>query len=728
MPREPKDAPERRQATVRTVTWRGHLKHLRFGHRSSPLVVPRSACVSKGDPIVFSGPQVSVACKNGSAKIAPAYVALERLEIGNLSLEFVIKEITETDEWTAYESLAAYHYRSHSLHGRTAKLIVLNFAPFYPSVVGYVELATPFYMNKPRSLILDAPFRSRSVSWKNWDIPTMRKYIHVIVRIARCVIYPEFRGIGLGTLLLKHAGRFARERWQVSRLKPCFLEISADMLKYVPFANAAGMHFVGETEGNLNRVAKDMHYLMKNRRRVKKGEIVREDSCGIVDQQVARMEHTARLMKEQKWTLHELRQRLSRLSTTTVLRDYDLFHGIISLPKPTYVMGLTPSAESFLEKRLVECSPERSRGELWCKLERVKGTLRLENVSLSYRSGVRRTKQTHAVQQAFGISPDEIVHKVIDRLSLKVSPGEVVLVAGSSGSGKSTLMRLLEQRESPGLEGDVHWPDTYRPTTFEPFRSSKALIEILGVTDVGVALHLLGVVGLSDAFVYLKRYRELSNGQQYRAMLARAISDGNNVWLADEFCANLDPLTANIVADRIQRVTREMGAMLVVASSQPATFAAALRPDKVVQLSTSWEHRVLNGDEFLRACSTRALFSPPILRISREYLPVVRSGAKTTTVRRGRRRVQPGFLLLQGGDQLEPVQVIGTQFKQVRTLSEDDAKSDGFMTLRDLKRALRRHYPGIAETSWVTVVRFRQSCSTMGHACGGRANGVDNDR
>jgi ABC-type ATPase with predicted acetyltransferase domain len=50
-------------------------------------------------------------------------------------------------------------------------------------------------------------------------------------------------------------------------------------------------------------------------------------------------------------------------------------------------------------------------------------------------------------------------------------------------------------------------------------RSSKALIELLGVSNVATALELLGIVGLSDAFVYLKRFRELSNGQQYRAML-----------------------------------------------------------------------------------------------------------------------------------------------------------------------------------------------------------------
>ncbi len=711
MPNRKQNRSDGSRDAVRTVTWRGHMKHLRFYDRADPLVVPRSACASKEDPIVFSEDGASVVCENGNATISPIYIAREGVDIGDMSLGFVIKEITESHEWAAYESLASYHYRSHVLHGRTAKLIVLNFAPFYPRVVGYVELATPFYMNKPRAKLLDAPFRSQGVAWERWDMPTTRKYIHTIVRIARCVIYPEFRGMGLGKLLVEHAAKFARERWQVAGFKPCFLEISADMLKYVPFAEAAGMRFVGETEGNLNRVAKDMLYLLKNKERVRNGDIVKEESCGIVDQQVARMEHAARLMKDQEWSLHELQQRLSRLSTAKVLRDYDLFHEIISLPKPTYIMGLTPAAEAFVERRLEELKPHSLHERSNRTIASVSGSLNLRNVSISYSSKVRRTQQTHAVQQAFGISPDELTHKIIDDLSVSIKPGEIILVTGSSGSGKTTLMGLLEKRKHPGLTGSAVWPSAYRPATFAPVRSSKALIELLDVNNVARALELLGVVGLSDAFVYLKRFSELSNGQQYRAMLARLISNGNNVWLADEFCSNLDPLTANIVADRLQRVTRKMGAVLIVASSHPGTFVAALRPDKVIQLSTSWEHRVLAGDEFVRACSTCATFSPPVLRIAPEYLCAVRSGRKTTTVRRGRRQFKTGFLLLQSGDQFEPVEVTGSVIKQVHRLTNDDAIQDGFPDLSQMRIALNKHYPGIGDTSFVTVVSFQSACA-----------------
>lgn len=78
---------------------------------------------------------------------------------------------------------------------------------------------------------------------------------------------------------------FARDHWQVARLKPKFIEISAGMLKFVPFSQHAG---------NLGRVVKDLRYLLANQDRVN-GDVVREEACGIVDQQVARMTKAAEL-------------------------------------------------------------------------------------------------------------------------------------------------------------------------------------------------------------------------------------------------------------------------------------------------------------------------------------------------------------------------------------------------------------------------------------------------
>ncbi|HEY9671438.1 MAG TPA: GNAT family N-acetyltransferase [Waterburya sp.] len=705
-----------KQQVVKAIKLHKPLKEVHLDDETTTLLLPRSAWVTEGDRVELTGDSAWVVCKNGHAQIFPSYAAREQLQVGGLNLEFLIKEITDLEELAAYQALTQFHYRSRTLYGRTAPLIIRNFHPIYPKVIGYIELTSSFYMNKVRSAILNAPFQANNISWEVWDKDTGRSYIHIIARIARCVVYPEFRGLGLGQLLLKHAAEFARERWQVAGLKPYFLEISADMLKFVPFAEKAGMVFIGETEGNLKRVAKDMAYLLRNRERVQAGEIVKkEDSLGIVDKQISRMKGAIRLMEQENWSAEELVARLEKLSSTSVLKNFNLFYDIVSLPKPTYLQGLIPEAENFLRDRVAKIAPKNGHISPPLRVEPLKEPVFLKKISLTYQSRVRRTQQTHAIQQAFGISPDDISHKVVRNLSLTLKAGEVVLLTGPSGCGKTTLLNLLSQTEHLGLEGEVLLPDNYLPGVFAPINSQKALIEVLSKRDIRAALHLMGLVGLSDAFIYLKRFEELSNGQRYRAMLVELITSGCNVWIADEFCANLDPVTANVVADRLQRIARQLQAALIVASSQPEIFAAALRPDQVVQLTTAWEHRVMPGTEFVRSFpSHHKTFVAPTLSIAAEYLPAIRSGRKCTTIRKGRLPISKGMLLLTARTaDFVAVNVTDVRVTSFKRLTEEDAKKDGFSSLAELHRALLKHYPKLNYTSLVTIVSFDTNCSLL---------------
>jgi len=126
------------------------------GHR---LRVPLSACVMKGDRVRLNCTSAWVLCQNGEARIARPYVAREVLEIGHMSLDLLVKEVTE-EEWLGCQALAHLHYRGKAPNGRTARFIVRSFHPLYPLVVGYIALATLFYMNKARAAILDAPFEA----------------------------------------------------------------------------------------------------------------------------------------------------------------------------------------------------------------------------------------------------------------------------------------------------------------------------------------------------------------------------------------------------------------------------------------------------------------------------------------------------------------------------------------------------------------------------------------
>jgi ABC-type ATPase with predicted acetyltransferase domain len=115
------------------------------------------------------------------------------------------------------------------------------------------------------------------------------------------------------------------------------------------------------------------------------------------------------------------------------------------------------------------------------------------------------------------------------------------------------------------------------------------------------ALFALNVSGLAEAHLYVKRFRELSNGQRYRAMVARLIASPADIWVADEFCATLDPITANIVARNLRRRSKERGATVILAAANWTEFIHELRPDLVVHLRAPWDYRVFSGKQFLRA-------------------------------------------------------------------------------------------------------------------------------
>jgi len=133
----------------------------------------------------------------------------------------------------------------------------------------------------------------------------------------------------------------------------------------------------------------------------------------------------------------------------------------------------------------------------------------------------------------------------------------------------------------------------------QPVRNKVPIIQLVGGNDTHRALNVLNIAGLTEAFLYFKRFDELSAGQRYRFMLARLIDSGANLWLADEFCSALDEITASIVAHNLQRHARRIGATVVVAAPHYETFIRSLRPDKVLKLTSAWEWKSYSGQQFI---------------------------------------------------------------------------------------------------------------------------------
>lgn len=702
-----------RELSVASVTWKGHLKRLRLEPETTWLDVPRSACLSKGDRVLQGGHKSWVPCDNGICQVLPSYASPVTLTLGGLRLDILIKEITDADEHASYEHLANLHYRGQTVHGRTARLVARTLDPLYPKVIGFIELATPFFMNKPRARILDAHFELDGVNWDCWDINTLRKNIHRIVRIARTVVSPEFRGFGIGGLLVEHGSDFARHRWQVAGQMPYFLEISADMLRFIPFVRQAGMRYVGETDGNLNRVAKDMSYLIGRFGDGKTDTAQFEKTSGILDQQVTRMKKSLLLMKEQNLNVKQLTKRLRRLSVQSVLKDFDLFRGIVSLPKPTFMMGLNEYSRKFVENRLATSGPKEPVYGTDIRITPLEGPIRLSGLTITYLSRVRRTFATHAIQQAFDISPTDIRTVAINNLNFDISPGDVILVEGPSGTGKTTLLESMVATVDSNkamVEGSIDLPRGFRPFVFQPIRSRKSLIELFSNRGIGEALHFLGLAGISEPFLYLKRFEELSKGQQYRAMLAQMLISKCNVWVADEFCSNLDEITANLVADNVQRMARRYGLTVIVATSNPKPFIHSLQPDHVIRLSSSAHSSVVTGREFIRALQIKSRRPSKLQRLNYDdgsFLFSLHDRSKQVAIYRGRKRFQRGLVLMSKGDDQEVVRITRCIQKSCGNLYGDDAVLDGFSDLLQFKRSLKEVKPDLKKNGYVTIVEFK---------------------
>ncbi|WP_274652047.1 ATP-binding cassette domain-containing protein [Paenibacillus humicola] len=164
---------------------------------------------------------------------------------------------------------------------------------------------------------------------------------------------------------------------------------------------------------------------------------------------------------------------------------------------------------------------------------------------------------------------------VLDRVSLRIRPGEFLAVAGRSGSGKSTLLRLiagLEKSEaeavffdgalSSGLRSDVRF--MFQEARLLPWKTVLDNVRI-GVPggDRGKALVALQFVGLDDRAGEWPAV--LSGGQRQRVALARAIAGSPRLLLLDEPLGALDALTRIEMQQLIERlwIERRFTAVLV---------------------------------------------------------------------------------------------------------------------------------------------------------------------
>src|SRR6476660_7013630 len=194
----------------------------------------------------------------------------------------------------------------------------------------------------------------------------------------------------------------------------------------------------------------------------------------------------------------------------------------------------------------------------------------------------------------------EIV-RAVDDADLVASGGEFIGLFGHSGSGKPTLLNLLGGIDVPTsgtvmvagvdigaatednrvrlrreLVGMVHQTDHL----IEEFTAAENVAlpsEARGVATrqaMHEAVELLGRVGLGSHAHRLPR--QLSGGQRQRVGIARAMTGGRSILLADEPTGSLDSTNTEAIFSLLRGLSDE-GHLVIVASHDPLCRQFATR-------------------------------------------------------------------------------------------------------------------------------------------------------
>ena len=205
----------------------------------------------------------------------------------------------------------------------------------------------------------------------------------------------------------------------------------------------------------------------------------------------------------------------------------------------------------------------------------------LRGVSKSYREGDR-------------------LHEVLRSVDAELGRGEITILLGRSGSGKSTLLNLLSGIDLPD-EGEVvvggetlNRMSESRRTLYRRERVGFVFQAFNLIPTLTVAENLLLPLELNRRRGHAARVEELlaavrladraasfpdrlSGGERQRVAIARALVHDPDLILADEPTGNLDIDTGIQVLELLDRLTRQAGKTMVMATHSRRVVGVADR-------------------------------------------------------------------------------------------------------------------------------------------------------
>ena len=198
-------------------------------------------------------------------------------------------------------------------------------------------------------------------------------------------------------------------------------------------------------------------------------------------------------------------------------------------------------------------------------------------------SFVSRDKFTDYIEEKFDLKvEDTCIVEVPNKIKLN-SLGEwnIGVICGASGSGKSTLLKKLGGGKIAEAKFDC----------------SKSMISNFDNLTPQEATLLLSSMGLASVPTWIRPYNVLSNGEKYRAELAKIVSEADDeIILVDEYTSVVDRNVAKSMSNALQKYIRKNNKRIILATCHYDIFEW-LQPDWIYDLNKGG---VLEKGDYLR--------------------------------------------------------------------------------------------------------------------------------
>jgi ABC-type ATPase with predicted acetyltransferase domain len=279
-------------------------------------------------------------------------------------------------------------------------------------------------------------------------------------------------------------------------------------------------------------------------------------------------------------------------------RYWAILRKLFRPPRPYFAKGLDEDAQKYLR---FAAQPLPSASRPFAIKNDTPVVLR--NLEIKASVSIPKSSYVKVIKDAFGLTGNNVVQRLMSISTFDANAGNVFLIAGASGAGKSIFLDFLGMDDYP-LPENLHVrrdkfsvPKTAR---LPEIASQLSVIDYLAPKyGLHLALRGLAMVGLSEAVPLIKPFWMLSKGQRYRAKMADLLLSNAGVWLLDEFGADLDPITAAVLAANLRSIADKTGVIIFVAAANNRHFYSALNPTRVIYFDFGTEPRILKTQEFV---------------------------------------------------------------------------------------------------------------------------------